>query len=125
MSSPLQVEKLRNTQKSTITNNLPQVTPIAENQAQSVEEILDKLKQKYDKNKKKDNRDPSSGVQMVGKTQWQIPSHQTLKESYKKNEKEKMNSYITNLSNNQSDMEGHTLAREFYLKQKKKMEKTQ
>ena len=42
-----------------------------------------------------------------------------------KNEKEKMNSYITNLSNNQSDMEGHTLAREFYLKQKKKMEKTQ
>ena len=40
----MQVEKLRNTNKTTTNNNLPQVTPIAENQAQSVEEILDKLK---------------------------------------------------------------------------------
>ena len=62
---------------------------------------------------------------MVGRSQWQIPSTDGLKEHYKKNRKEKMNSYITNLSNNQRDMEGFTLAREIYEKQKKKLEKTQ
>ena len=62
---------------------------------------------------------------MIGKTQWQIPSTNALKENYKRNEKEKMDSYITNLSNNQPDMEGFTLAREIYQKQKKKNEATE
>ena len=62
---------------------------------------------------------------MIGKTHWQIPSTNALKENYKRNEKEKMDSYITNLSNNQPDMEGFTLAREIYQKQKKKNEITE
>ena len=36
-----------------------------------------------------------------------------------------MDSYITNLSKNQPDMEGFTLAREIYQKQKKKNEVTE